>query len=170
MKLKTFLKSIKILSTSRFILLFSLILFCGTVSAQINRTYFKVTQATAQNWYGGAAGSGSGINYSFHIVYKKTASVKFDSVWIDHAYRSLFSKSMMFSSNYSLKKGDSIVLNAQIYYPGEKDKPNNLMETVKIPCPVKNCKSPVVILFRVNGKLYYYDLKNVTTLQPANYP
>lgn len=170
MKNKVSFKSIKFRSISRFIILFSVILISGTVSAQINRTYFIVSHATAQSWCGGAAGSGSGINYSFHIVYKKTASIKFDSVWIDYAYRSLFTKSMMFSSNYSLKKGDSIVLNAQIYYPGEKDKPNNLIEPVKIPCPVKNCKSPVVILFRVNGKLYYYDLKNITTLEPANYP
>jgi hypothetical protein len=158
------------MSSFKYILLISLILYSRTLAAQINTTFFKVSYATSQSWSGGAYGSGSGVYYNFHIAIKKTATIHFDSVWIDYSYHGLFSRSAMMIEKSNFKKGDSVLLSSEIYYPGEMDPTYSLKVPAKIPSPCKDCKSSVVILFRVNGKLYYYDVKNIIGLEPINYP
>jgi len=170
MKIKTKFKSAIDLSLLRIILLITFLMICRTLSAQLNNTFFKVTYATSQSWAGGAAGSGSGIYYNFHIVCKKTATIHFDSVWIDNSYRALFSRSAMLIEKSTFNKGDSILLSSEVRYPGKKDPMSNVKQPAKMPKPCKECKSSVIILFRVNGKLYYYDVNKVTGLKPINYP
>lgn len=161
----------KFFSSLLTILLFSV----GMISAQVDKTFFDVYNAKSQGWSGGAYGSGSGTNYSFSVRFKKDVSIRIDTVWFgDEPHYLNCIKQAGSLLEISVQKGDSILYTGSIYYPGERDKIYGLdLESekkviTKNPCPDVKCSA--LIQFRVNGKKYYYPVKNIEGLPSTECP
>jgi len=144
--------------------------FCKPAYAQTDSSYFRLIKATAQSWAGGPYGSGSGTYYNFLITFNKKTSISFDSVWINNTYKHFYSRSNLNLRPLSVIKGDSVVLSADFYYPGEKDLFPGYQEPVKSTNPCKKSDAKAVIIFRVKEKVYYYEVLNIVGLEPINYP
>jgi hypothetical protein len=160
--------SFKILN-AQLLLILLLFLSCK-LSAQINNSYFKVTRSTVQSWSGGAYGSGSGIYYNFQLKFNKSAVISFDSLWIDSVFKHFYNRANITLKQLPVKKGDSVVLSTDFYFPGEREMLPVIKEPVKKPSPCKDCKMNPIIVFSIAGKVYYYEVKNLTGLEPINYP
>jgi hypothetical protein len=152
------------------LLLFFIFFICKPVSAQVNEDYFEVINTYYESSSGGAYGSGSSEYYVFTLKFKKDAKIYFDTIWFNNdpklAY--FYNKGGVIPQNFH--KGDSILLSSEIRYPGEMEPDYGLKKPAKIPSPCKTCKLSPVIIFRVNGKCYFYAVNNITGLEPINYP
>gem|GEM_PF-2809760 len=151
------------------------IFYSKITSSQINKTYFDVYDASSQFWSGGVEGSGSGSNYSFKIRFKKNVSIKFDTIWFDN------NPSYMWCSNYAgsvgpikIQKGDSVIFNSALYYPGQNDLTNDVQNKTEKnrstlnPLPDNKCAA--LIEFVVDGKKYYYPVIEMKGLPAIAYP
>jgi hypothetical protein len=175
MKTKNQFSQSLIISLLRPILFVIMLLLCGLLSAQVDKSFFDVYYSNSQSWAGGAYGSGGGTNYSFSIKFNKDVRICLDTVWYGDAPYYLFcSKYVASVKEVKVQKGDSINYTSSIYYPGERDvmyKPDLGTEKkviTKNPCPDVKCAA--LIQFHVNGVKYFYPVNNIVELAPIAYP
>jgi hypothetical protein len=175
MKTKDQFQHSLLISILRPILFVIMLLLCGLLSAQVDKSYFDVYYSTNQSWSGGAAGSGSGTNYTFCVRFKKDMRICLDTIWFgDAPYYLYCSKYVASVKEVSVQKGDSNSYTSSIYYPGERDVMYKLdlgseKKTItKNPCP--NVKCAALIQFYVNGVKYFYPVNNIVELAPIAYP
>jgi len=140
------------------------------VFSQITNEFFEVSSATSQGWAGGAAGSGSGVNYIFNVVLKKDTKLEFDSVWITGYDTVGISTTQQNGKGEKLKKGSSLTVNASQYFPGEVDRYNGYSFEKKVSKPPVDFKGAALLRFFVNGNIYYYAVENMQNLAPIAYP
>ena len=62
-------------------------------------------ESTRQNWSGGAAGSGHGINFCFYVKNSTATNYSFDSLWVDEK-RLQITKSQVSSCFFRTPKSD----------------------------------------------------------------
>jgi hypothetical protein len=149
--------------------------FAKSLAAQVTEEYFDVIYSKCDSWAGGPVGSGSGVNYTFTIKFKKKVDICFDTIWIgDKPTRLTNNNSQKIKhTNYSI--GDSIVVYAAIYYPVKlldyylKQTENIPDEkTFKNPMPEYKCEA--LFQFYANDKVYYYGLKKFDVVTFIAYP
>lgn len=152
------------------IVLFAAFFFTINSYSQNDTSYFKITKATSQGWAGGAAGSGSGINYVFNLVVKANVKIRFYTVWIrgDNALPIRFAQSYIKDS--TVKNAYSLTLNAEHYFPGEVDRYNGLVNDNKIFDPPVKYDGKALLSFTIRNKTYYYAVKDMENLAPLYYP
>jgi hypothetical protein len=153
------------------IMILFIVIFPVFTYAQMSDAYFTVISSTSQNWAGGAAGSGSGTNYSFTVTFKCSINLVFDSVWVGGGNSlDLFNSiSVEMDSEYSYTKNETLSLSASQYYPGEYDRNIGLIKVKESPPPI-NYQGDALIKFYVNGQTFYYAVQGMKSLPDINYP
>ena len=139
------------------------------LKAQTDSSFFKVSHSTSQGWAGGAVGSGSGTYYKFTIKFAKNANVTFDTVWVGKK-PCYINDADPNGKKRHVNKGDSIVLNANAYYPSRHFVGMDYVNEVKENNSLPPLKCDAFIQFHVNGKKYFYPVKGIKVLPPIAYP
>jgi len=140
------------------------------VLSQTTNEYFEVTSSSSQSWAGGAAGSGSGVNYVFNLVLKIDTKLEFDSVWILGGDTVGIATTQQSGKDETLKKGSMITLSASQYFPGEVDRYNGYSFNNKKSKPPFEFNGMALLRFFVDGNVYYYAVEKMQILAPIAYP
>lgn len=147
----------------------------------------KVTKATAQNWAGGAAGSGKGTNYLISLTKKAKKPLKISSVWVGTAQEG---KPLEFTLTTLAKDGkmpsfeesditaaNILQLEARLHIPGERrlpDDPEEVEEPKKNAdkpvCAIADFKGAAYIAYNMGKKLEYLIIDKFEDLEPVFYP
>jgi len=169
-----FFKNILRLSL-RISLLIVLVLYTRPLTAQVNEDYFDVVYSKSDSWAGGAVGSGSGVNYTFIIKFKKSANLCFDTLWIGNKPTTITNNSFQKLNNSYYYNGDSIVVYAEIYYPVRivnyyLKRTENITDEKTFNNPLPDYKCEVLLQFIVNDELYYYGVKKFDLITYTAFP
>lgn len=140
-------------------------LILATNSCQ--KTNIAFIESTSQNWSGGAAGSGRGVNYIIKVKADTGLKVTADSIWLN--------EKRLVVRLYRNESNDTITLKAMEYFPDHQREKNIRQQQSEFPDKESGkIKSPVpfkgVALLRyfIDEKEKYFIVKEFK-IQPAIY-
>ena len=145
-------------------------LFINASFSQCDTSYFKVTKSTSQGWLRRPAGSGRGINYTFNIIFKTSAKVNFDTVWITGGNGLDIRFAQPAWKDSSFEKGNTFTLYAEQYYPGQIDRLKGKTNNKESSLPPVNYTGKALLRYTVENKTYYYSIPEMDTLPFLAYP
>lgn len=147
-----------------------LFLYACKSSENQNGKSMEITNAFQQKWYGGAAGSGWGIDYTFKLVMNRDNKCQFDSVWIDSmVYEPVLLNKLPGDTLFLLKKGDTITVICKYYYR-EIGESGEIFESPSEKSTPPNYKGVALILFRANGVAYKLPVERLEVKEAIFYP
>lgn len=160
-----FLKPEKKFMKYHYILL--LPVFCLLSVNSCEKKNIRLTEATSQEWMGGAPGSGRGINYVVKFIIPKNINVEADSMWVNQKVLKL--KTVRQQNN------DTLVLKATefISLPHPKKNMESQNNEVKKELPVtppQKIKGAALLRYFINNKPYYFTIKEFKQMTTISYP
>ncbi len=137
---------------------------CKTERVEHDSSYFKIDEATSQSWTGGAAGSGTGINFTIKLMYSGNTSITIESIWIDG--REYKPEVREFGK-------EGIIEGADVYCRYKEWTQPDTNEHFE--SPVKSSDSPkydgaALLTYSVGDESYFLVLDSFKELEPLNYP
>ena len=149
------------------LLTFSIISSCGGSSSALQTPYFKVVEATSQEWIAGAKGSGMGTTYQFKVITKTTEKVEYRTAWIGKESFSIAVKRPLENMDKPLKKGEELILESvKRVYPDQV--PEGMPEVTKMPIPFEY-EGDALILYLVDGEKKYLAIPALQKLPRVNH-
>ena len=123
---------------------------------------FTLIRASSQSWTAGIPSGGSGTEYYFDVKINSSKGITFDSAWINNKSFPLFlskqnsGNSGVSSDPVTFVKGDSITLRVS-------DITHSSKVTASAKPPV-TYTGAALIGYKVNGKQFYYSVKEIKKL------
>ena len=148
------------------------------IHCQAQKPALILTSATQQSWGGGAAGSGSGTNYTIVYSAVKAGQYRFAYLCTNGGVLTINTKPKR-DSLVTLNAGESVTLTAQQYYPGDIDKRSGrdtaTANTLKRNALIAGALPSVyngkdVVIYYCNGRKQYFAIPVIKRLSPLNYP
>ncbi len=149
---------------------------CAALKPSKQELPLSLVEATAQNWAGGAAGSGTGTNYAFKLTVHTSEELRFDTVWVKDYALPLKLVKIAGKSGLTYGKGDTLIVTARKHkldprmrerIKGE-DQPKIKEETpVKPPVVIEG---EALLQYRFNNREQYIQVAAIKKLKPVFFP
>ncbi len=141
------------------------ILFVNFLHAQD----FEIIEATSQNWTGGTARSGHGVNYKIAIVCKKKMKkLKFDKLWVNNEALTIKTTKDNLGRNF-FSENDTILLAARKTVK-TNEYGEEIKEAEKEETPPAKFESDALISYMVKKKEKYFLIPKLKQLKAIYYP
>jgi len=140
------------------------LLACKPLQNEHQSAYFKIESASQQAWTGGAAGSGSGINYAIKIWYTGHTDFKIETVWIDGRE---YSPEMREFGKEGIIEGVDILCNYKTWVNPATGIYSELPEKAK---DIPKYEGAALMKYSVDGKEHFFIIDRFQKLEPLNYP
>ncbi len=137
---------------------------CKPLQYEHQSAYFKIESASEQAWTGGAAGSGSGINYAIKIWYTGHADLVFETLWIDG--RKYTPETREFGKE-GIIEGVDILCNYKAWFNPATEVYSELPEKTK---DIPKYEGAALLKYSLTGKEHYFIIDRFQKLAPLNYP
>ena len=143
----------------------------STVADSITQDPIQIIASFAQPWVGGVKGSGSGVNYEFQCIIKKTNSYIIDQLWVGENFLtpSVWGKSGSYLSN-GYNCNDTIFIRANQHFNSGKSSENDTSKvTSENKVPFK-FSGDALIGYKLKDKRKYITVINMVKKQTLYYP
>lgn len=147
----------------------------------------KPVTATSQKWYGGAAGSGGGVNYAVSVTKPEAAKISVDKIWLGDNEKGIWADFSVWKDSSRTRFGDKVVPESvslfQVKFeevfagrpmgPGNRNgEPPSGPETIDAPeeIPGDFQGKALIFLTQLPNKTLLIPVEQFTPLQPIAYP
>src|SRR4051812_12532647 len=93
------------------IFLTGIVIMMMVLACEAQSKYFKLLDASYEEWIAGIPGGGGGKEYYFKVVVKTKKHIAFDSVWVhDKVFKPIIVKGAVYDPNSEIHKNDTITI------------------------------------------------------------
>ena len=145
----------------------AIVIVSACANMKANKPHVEVMNAYSQKWFGGAAGSGYGTNYTFKLKKNTSESISFDTIWIqERAY--IPEMQNITNPGAAPDSGDEFYLKMQYRYRDNEYTGEVSESPPKSDGPAY--EGDALIIYRMNGERKTIVVKQMNVEEPLFYP